>query len=206
MTGHGMILDAAGPHITHSEYSDRYCLVDLDRFANNNGITELGNLADGGFNVWGNSYPSDELPAGDTIVKFADVPFHFPSKERQRFNNVVCVGQSITFAEGTYVSMSVLGAAERRTADTLTFVTTTGTEVPVPLCLSDWWHGARTHFSNRLALRCTRVHYPRHVQRNILPSMWVHRAVFPIIRTHTIVLPDNPALHIFALTLERSDA
>jgi hypothetical protein len=184
----------------------RFHLVELDGFANNDGISTLSNTADGGFNVWGNSYPAEELPASGSIATFARVPFRFPRKDDGCANNVVCIGQTITFAEGEYCGMAILGAAERRSADVVTFLAAAGAEVRVPLRLSDWWPGARGHFGNRLALRCSRLHYPRHVQRDMSPALWVQRAAFPRIRTRQAVLPDHPALHIFGLTLTRTPA
>ncbi len=183
---------------------DRFYLVDLGSAANNKGISSRATLADGGFNVWGNSYPSEEMPAGEAIVEFGDFPFRFPGRQTRCADNVVCTGQRISFEEGIFCGMSVLGAAERRSANVMTFVADTGACRAVPLCLSDWWPGARSHFRNRLALRSSCLHYPRHIQTNMSPAIWVHSVAFASIRAGVAVLPDNPALHIFSLTLEFS--
>lgn len=183
---------------------DRLRTVDLGAAVNNDGISYASNTADGAFNVWGNTYPAEELPPSGTTVVVAGVPFVFPSKEDGRRNNVVCVGQVVEFNDDWYDGVSVLGAAERRTEDTMVFAATEGSARRAWLRLSDWWPEARSHFGNRLAFRCSRLHYPRHVQGNMAPALWVHRQRFRPVRTRAVALPDNPALHVFALTLRRA--
>lgn len=183
--------------------SSQMYFVDLINAMNNCGISRRDNLADGMFNVWGNSYPSDELPDSGAIVKFGEVTFRFPEKETRPVDNVVCVGQSIVLEDGIYFGLSILGAAERRSSDFVSFISSTGAKIDVPVCLSDWWSSSRGYFRNTLAVRCSCMHYPRHVQNNVFPALWIHHVALPNISTSLLVLPDNPALHIFALTLER---
>jgi len=184
--------------------NDDFVFVDLDHELNNTAITHAHNLSVGRFNIWKNSYPAEELPAGGATVSVAGVPFRFPPRVDGGNDNVVCDGQLLTLPPGRYDWIYVLGAAERRTEDHVYLHFTDGAVDPEWLRISDFWP-APPHFGEVEAFRCRQLHYPRHVQENVPPGMWRQRlAVTREAELARLRLPDNPAIHLFAMTLVRA--
>jgi len=187
-------------HVTH----EAFVMLDLASAFNNDGISYPENVADGGFNVWGNTFPADELPASRSVVEVAGVPFRFPPKEDGQLNSVVCRGQVLEVPPGLYDWIYVLGASERRSEDWVYLHYASGAVDPEWLRLSDFWPSA-PHFGEVAAFRCRHMHYPRHVQADMGPVMWRQRV--PVPRQEALQrlrLPDNVAIHLFALTCARS--
>ena len=52
--------------------------VDIARHRNNTAISAATETKAGAFNVWGNSFAAEYLPAGGSLVHVAGVPFRFP--------------------------------------------------------------------------------------------------------------------------------
>jgi len=183
---------------------DRWLPLDLAPLFNNDSISYASNLSDGSFNVWDNSFPAEELPASLSIVNVAGVPFRFPPKEDRQLNSVVCCGQQLAVPPNDYDWLYVLGAAERRTEDIVYLHYTSGAVDPEWLRISDFWPGAGPRFGEIAAFRCKHMHYPRHVQPGVEPVIWRQR--IPVTREEPLAsvhLPDNVAIHLFALTAVR---
>ncbi|MGH6689157.1 MAG: hypothetical protein ACREF4_00530 [Gammaproteobacteria bacterium] len=196
----GRPASALDPDTTTSDFA----CVDLTAFFNNDGISSAPNPADGAFNIRGNTFPAEELPPGGTLCAFHGIPFRFPPTDDGARNNVACVGQDITFPETRIAGFSVLGASDFRSEDDAHVRAPHGQTRRVHLGLSGFWPRSRASFGNRLALSCRRLHYPRHVQANMGPRLWIHSVAFAPVRSGALSLPDNPALHLFALTLKRT--
>lgn len=174
--------------------------VDLSRYFNNRGITTSDDLAGGAFNIWSNTFPADELPGGPT-VRSGRVPFCFPG-QGQGGDNLRCAGQLIDLPPGRYAWIYLLAAAERRTEDNVLLHYADGAVDPEWLRVSDFWPQTPARFGERHSLHCHSLHYPRHVQAPMGPAIWRERVPAPRESALTAVrLPDNPAIHIFALTL-----
>lgn len=175
--------------------------VDLDPYADNTGITTAERTAAGGFNIWGNTYPADQLPAAGP-VRVDGIPFRFPPAAPGRPDNVRCAGQFVDLPAGRYDWIQLLAAAERRTEDPLWLHYADGTVDPEWLRVSDFWPQTAARFGETPAFQCTRMHYPRHVDDKFGPSIWRQRV--PVPRStplRAVRLPDNPAIHLFAMTL-----
>jgi hypothetical protein len=117
-------------------------------------------------------------------------------------DNLRCRGQRIAIPPGRYDWVYALAAAERRTEDRVAVRYHDGTVRRGWLRVSDFWPETGARFGEVLAFRCASMHYPRHVQENMAPAIWRTRMALP--DPGVVVgldLPDNPALHIFALTL-----
>lgn len=185
-----------------SETAFPYCVhVELEYFFNNVGSTEQENLHLGGLNVWGNSFPSNELPEGDQIVYVTDVTFRFPPSTRGRRNNVVCAGQRIDLPAARYDWIYILACSERRTEDSVYLHYASGAVDPEWLRVSDLWPGSPPHFGEVEAIRCGSIHFPRHAQPRVEPVIWQQR--IPVPRQEELAairLPENIATHIFAMT------
>ncbi|MEU3756568.1 hypothetical protein AB0H17_28030 [Streptomyces olivoreticuli] len=175
--------------------------LDLTAFANNTGITTEDRLSDGAFNIWGNTFPAEELPAGGEIT-VDGIPFRFPAPAAGAPDNVRCAGQLLELPAGRYDWIHVLAAAERRTEDFVQLHYADGSVDPEWLRISDFWPQTGARFGESAAFSCTRLHYPRHVQRSMGPTIWRQRV--PVTRQReltALTLPDNPAIHVFAMTL-----
>jgi len=180
---------------------DGFLLLDLGPYFNNDAISRADNPGDGGFNVWGNSFPAASLPPGGAVVSVGQVPFRFPPSEDGQPNNVVCRGQLVPIPAGRYDWIYFLAAAERRTEDQVCLHYEDGAVDPEWLRVSDFWPGG-PHFGEVCAYRCPDMHYPRHVQPGVQACMWRPRV--PVTRATGLArlrLPDNEAIHLFAASL-----
>ncbi|MEU5690219.1 hypothetical protein [Actinosynnema sp. NPDC020468] len=178
-------------------------VLDLTDFLDCAGITPEDGLGTGAFNIWSNTFPAAELPARGSDVVVDGVPFRFPAEHPSGADNVRCARQLVPVPRGRYDWIHVLAAAERRTEDEVLLHFADGSVDAEWLRVSDFWPETPARFGESAAFRCTRLHYPRHVQRNMGPVIWRRRVAVP--REEDLValrLPDNPAVHVFALTLE----
>lgn len=175
--------------------------VDLAPFVDNRGIVAAVGSGGRGFNIWDNAFPADELPPAGGTCTVGGVPFRFPLAGAA--DNVRCLGQLVPLPAGSRPSwLSVLGAAERRAEDVLRLHYADGGVRSQWLRLSDFWPDTPPRFGDTQAYRCSRLLYPRHEQLNMAPTIWQQRV--PVTRPGEVIaveLPDNPAMHVFALTL-----
>lgn len=184
----------------------RFVMMDLTAHFNNDSISYRNKLSDGAFNVWGNSFPAEGLPVSGATVVVGRVPFIFPPKEDGAMNTVVSDGQVLETERALYDWIYFLGAGERRTEDWVYLHFARGVVDPEWIRISDFWPPGEPHFGETEAFRCPEMHYPHHVQLNLQPVIWRQRV--PVTRARElegIRLPINPAIHLFALTLVRTE-
>ncbi|MGH4033422.1 hypothetical protein ACQB60_31305 [Actinomycetota bacterium Odt1-20B] len=177
--------------------------VDLSGHRNNTAISAATDTKAGKFNVWGNSFAAEYLPEGKSLVHVANVPFEFPPV-LDGPDNVRCEGQFLTVPTCRYDWVHVLAASERRCEDTLQLNFADGSTDAEPLRVSDFW-GAPAWFGEIKAFESLVMHYPHHVQRGVPAVMWAQRV--PVTRRADLTgirLPRNIAVHVFAITLQRS--
>jgi hypothetical protein len=176
--------------------------VDLTDYFNNDGVSWACRTDDGSFNIWGNTFPAEELPPSGSVVDVGGVSFRWPDLSDAKPNNVRCLGQVIPLPEVTCTGIYLLGASERRTEDPVRLFLAGGAVVESWLALSDFWPETPARFGEVAAVRCSRMHYPRHVQHGMGPTIWRQwiRAPEPVPAV-AFGVPDNPAMHIFAVTV-----
>jgi hypothetical protein len=179
--------------------------VDISGHRNNTAISSATETRTGAFNVWGNSFAAEYLPGGGNLVDVAGVPFRFPPV-CEGPDNVRCAGQFLTVPAGRYDWVHVLAAAERRCEDTVELNFGDGSVDAEPLRVSDFW-AAPAWFGEIKAFESPVMHYPHHVQRGVSAVMWAQRV--PVTRRADLAgvrLPRNVAVHVFAVTLQRTEA
>lgn len=190
----------AEPPIANPDAADaRYATTDLARWFDSKGVAD-GPGEPAALNVWGNAFPAAYFPGGDTI-DVGGVPFRLATVGPQRFDNIRCDGQLVTFPVDRYDWIHVLGTSERRSEEPCALHFADGTVDPVTLRLSDFW-AASAAFGEREALTAPEMVYPRHVQRGVVGVLWAQRV--PVQRAaplRALRLPRSPAMHVFALTL-----
>ncbi|ADB33174.1 hypothetical protein Kfla_4127 [Kribbella flavida DSM 17836] len=174
--------------------------VDLAPHRNNVGSTPASGTRNGAFNIWGNSFPAEELPPPG-LCAVDQVVYDFPPTEPGTADNVRAAGQFVEVPAGRYDWLYVLGAAERRVEDELAFHFADGAVDFEQLRLSDFW--AAPAWFGETQVRATRsMHYPFHVQAGVPAMLWSQRV--PVTRRSVLSavrLPRNPAVHLFAATL-----
>ncbi|MFB9512703.1 hypothetical protein [Streptomyces purpureus] len=132
------------------------------------------------------------------------VPFEFPPV-CDGPDNVRCAGQFIRVPVGRYDWIHVLAASERRCEDTVELNFADSSVDAESLRISDFW-AAPAWFGEVRAFESLVMHYPHHVQRGIPAVMWAQRV--PVTRRADltgILLPRNVAVHVFAVTLQRTE-
>ncbi|WP_455402976.1 hypothetical protein [Streptomyces bambusae] len=182
-----------------------YDTVDISGHRNNTAISAATETGAGAFNVWRNSFAAEYLPAGGSLVHVDGVPFEFPPV-CEGPDNIRCAGQFIRVPEGRYDWIHVLAASERRSEDTVELNFADGSVDAEALRVSDFW-AAPPWFGEVRAFESLVMHYPHHVQRGIPAVMWAQRV--PVTRRAGltgILLPRNVAVHVFALTLQRTES
>jgi hypothetical protein len=185
----------------HPLAGGRAVSIDLTPHFSNVGVTKKSDLDSGRLNVWKNSFPAEELPRGSAIFQPAEVPFRFPDVGSGRLDNVVCVGQRIDLPPARYDWLYVLACSERRAEDVVYLHYASAAVDDEWLRVSDFWPGSPPHFGEFEAIRCRQMHFPRHVQPGVGPRIWQQR--IPVPRQEELAylrLPDNTAIHIFAMT------
>ncbi|MGW5876135.1 hypothetical protein ACWFMI_06210 [Nocardiopsis terrae] len=141
-----------------------------------------------------------------TESEVAGVSFVFPVGEAVGGDNVRCRGQVVEVPPGDYDWIYLLGAAERRTEDHVGLLYADGAERSEHLRMSDFWPETDTRFGEPLAFRTSAMRYPRHTHTPHAPSIWQQRSPVCVRgRLRALRLPDNPAMHVFAITLVQDD-
>ncbi len=177
-------------------------IVDLGAHFDNRGITAADELAEGAFNIWSNTFAAEELPEPGGLVELGGVRFRFPAPRADGMDNLRCAGQLIEVPGGRYDWIYLVAAAERRSEDVVHLHYADGSVDPEWLRVSDFWPETAARFGEQLAARGNRLHYPRHIQREMGPAIWRTRVPVPRhVSLAAIHLPDNPAIHVFALSL-----
>lgn len=169
-------------------------------------ITSAADKGAGRLNVWGNSLAAEWLPEPGGTVEVADVPFAFPACGDDGTDNVVCRGQPLAIDAVDCEWAHLLAAAERRVEDFVTLHYADGSADPEWLRVSDFW-AAPPAFGEMLAFESPVMHYPHHEQERVPGRVWAVRV--PVPRRQPLAgirLPVNPAIHVFACTLELAPA
>lgn len=178
-------------------------LIDISAHRNNLASTTVDDLAAGQLNIWRNSLPQDELPQGD-LLEMAGIPFSLPRFDGQVADNVRCSSQYVSCAPGAYDWLYLLVTSERRSEDHIAFHFIDGSVDFESLRVSDFWH-SEPAFGDKRAFGTEHMHYPFHVQPNLRGEVWFQRVpVSRMVPLAGLALPDNAAIHVFALTLVAS--
>jgi len=179
--------------------------VDISEHFNNIAVTSADQSGSGQFNVWRNSFAREYLPDGDLVTIVVDaITFRLCLNGSGAVapDNIRCDGQLVEVPRGRYDWIHLVAAGERRVEDDLSLHFAEGTVDFEHVRVSDFW-SAPAVFGESVALRTPVMHYPCHVQFGVDAVMWSQRV--PVARRGELVafrLPRNPALHVFAATLQ----
>ena len=186
-------------------------IFDLTEHFNNDGISSDQDRTDGDFTGTGQTYPEEDLPPSNTRVSYGGVPFAFPDKSDGALNNISLEGQRLFVTERCYERLFILGAADVTSLeDRMVVASGQETHHDLPLQLSSWRLGRNLKYGELPAIKCSGFHFPsQHVSTeklDITYGIWMQTISLPRITVTSILMPDNPGMHIFALTLEEEAA
>lgn len=189
---------------------DRNLILDLNSYFNNDGISFDTDRTDGDLNGHGWTYPAEDLPPSNSLVENDGVVFRFPCKEDGEDNNVVPEGQRIMVLQDVYEGLSLLGVSDRGYLDdVICFVFADGSKDETFFGLSAWNKPHDLKYGERVGIRCSGYHFPsKHVYTDRVGvdyGIWIQD--ISICASHPLVaieLPENPGMHIFAMTLRLS--
>jgi predicted alpha-1,6-mannanase (GH76 family) len=182
--------------------SGPYCPLDLSGDYDRDGVASLENPGEGNFDGLGWSYAAGLLPAaGPTTIE--GVPYEAPSTAGTDANFVEAAGQPLVPPAGSYAVAHVLGAAHGGSADaTATILYTDGSTDTVPLRLTDWASGPA--FGNTKAIAMPyRIRAGQGQDGPPVSIFGTTLALDPSKTVRWIVLPGDPRVEVYALTLDR---
>ncbi len=203
----------------------RSARLDLSTHFNNTGIAPDGRPAAGGLDGMGTSFRAESLPAPGATIVSEGTPFLFPGRDRESNDNIACEAQEIPLPPGPWETLHVLGMCDWRAfEEPLRLKAPDGTCLETRLGLSDAPRYQGLQYGERVALSCPLTAPDTSIplssligtpppgagyemkETRIEAGIW-HQ----VIRLHGprplsgLVLPDNPSMHLFALTLAAAD-
>ena len=195
------------------DYEDDYLILNLTHYFNSDGISSDEDRADGFFTANGYTYAEEDLPASNSILECDDVVFQFPDKSAGRDNNISLEGQKIPVPEDLYDTVYFLGAAEEISLrENIQFAFSDGGREEALLGLSGWGLGRELEYGESAAIQCEGYHIVRPVSYHrytdtlgLDHGIWMQSVSIPDRPLVGIELPDLPPMHIFAMTLHRTE-
>lgn len=180
--------------------ADGYCPLDLTGDYDHDGVASLADPAAGNFDGLGWSYAADLLPAPGPVT-LGGVPYQAPSTAGTDPNFVEASGQPLVVPAGSYAVAHVLGSAHNGSVDTTaTVVYADGSTASVALRLSDWAGGAA--FGNAKAIAMPyRIKAGKGQDGPAVSIFSTTVALDPSKQAKWIVLPTDPRVEVYALTL-----
>ncbi len=195
--------------------------VNLAPYFNNAGIASSCDPAADGLDGMGTILRAEDLPASGATVRCNGTSFVFPDKSDGAHDNIACEVQETPLPIGRYRALHVLGLCDwRATAEIVLLHSPDGSRTQAVLGLSDASHykglqyGEREAFMGQLIspdsltphvflFGITPPGEDYQMQETLIEAGIWHQVIelkeTPLL-SH-LVMPDNPSMHIFALTL-----
>jgi len=178
-----------------------YIKMDISGVYNNDGIAPEVKANDGNFDYKGFNYTASMWPdAGET--KILGIPFTLPDKEDGRNNNIACNGQEIEVPEGRYASIFLLCSATKDKAEEeVKLKFKDGSISSAQLNVTFW--NQEPQYNEKKALEFCHNMSPAGLQYLFT---YIFLQKIPAGNSKvlmSIILPDEPNIHIFSITLEK---
>jgi len=188
----------------------KFCKLYLEEYFNHKvigaeeDIKDASTLSDNEKN--GYFFYPDMLP--DSLEEFVidNVPFTFPDKSPQKYDNIICEEQTIVVPPNKYKMLCILGFCELGDfSEKVILQYDDGTHEEIEVYFLDWWRGFSWQYDIntgcKVALKANIYakvipHYIYYNKRIITNSNKVLRS---------IELPYSPNMHILGITLEYSN-
>jgi PKD repeat protein/glucose/arabinose dehydrogenase len=178
-------------------------VADLTPHLDNDGISQHANPGDGNFDNGGWVYAAETLPAAirdaGGPIEIDGVDYEFPSTADGELNNVTARGQTIQLPSGRYDELRLLGSAANGSFQAPATITyTDGSTLTAPLGFSDWAVAPR--YGEQVALPMPHRHDQNGDTGPAVSIFAQALAVDPDKDLATITLPDEPDMHVFAIS------
>lgn len=172
--------------------------VDISKLYNNDGISTAKAPMSGSLDKGGYSFPADEFPAdGNLTVNI--VRFHLANPMASK-NNISCTGQEVTLPKGDLSKIHVLATAVNGSfIEEMQVKCTDRTSYNVDFAISDWCIASQ--YNEQIGISFSRRNGPS--ASRIKCTIWQQTIYLKKNnKAASIMLPDNPDIHIFAMTVE----
>ena len=176
------------------------CLVDLGSERNADGTATVAAPAEGDFDGGGWSYDADLLPAAGPVT-WDGIAYQAPDPAGTAKNFVQARGQSLLLPTGAHPAIKLIATTHNGPVTAaLTIGYVDGTSTPIPVTIADWCGTASAGTTNVLAM----PHRIKAGQGVDGPPVSLFGLSLPIPegkQVRSITLPNDPRLHLYAVTL-----
>lgn len=179
--------------------------VDISSAFNQDGISTAANPGDGNLDNVGWSLAAEVMPPSGKVTKLAGVDFQMPDYTDGKLNNIEARGQELKVPTGQYHALYMLALAHnggQRSKLTINYAD--GSTQVVDLMVSDWCGGP--DYGEGVAIEMP-YRYDR--KGKSAPACRLFRLWWnldPAKTLTSITLPDNPNIHVFAISLGLPEA
>lgn len=174
--------------------------VPLDAHLNAHAATWNDERAAATLNAWGNTFPAEELPFGET-VELGGIPYRLPRKRRGGFDHVEALGQRIALTSADVDAIAVLCFGEMGDQRLRATLHGSGGSAPLQI-IAPGWLVPHDVVPGPGALACRHLHYGGYELDLLRPSAWSVRHALPrAMRVDRLELAEQPLVHVFAITL-----
>ncbi|WP_128895291.1 hypothetical protein [Longirhabdus pacifica] len=177
-----------------------YKYVELSNFVNNKGITTASSAKKSSFAFGGwYSLPREHFSKEMTLKE--DIPFQFHLEENA--DNMELEGQSILVETSHYDTLYILGASNNGNFyESLSFFQDDKLCYTVPIYFPDLTSNIPIHHE-KIAMTIPFMHNQFGDVHHSKAYLWLNTvSLEDCNRWNTIKFPDNPSIHIFAMTLK----
>ena len=200
--------EPAEPKAVAKDLGGGFAAIDLGEAFNSDGITSEADRNDADFDEWKQSFAAEELPdAGKLEPKGVKAAFLFPAKDPGKKNNVACGGQKIPVAAKAKQLLLLAAATDANQESKLTLHYADG-QATADLKVTDWCQAPA--FGEKAAVTCpSRVAIGvggENVRGKEKKETHIWAIAVPLDANRelkSIALPNNPKIHIFAMTLAK---
>lgn len=176
-------------------------MLDLEEHFNNDGISWDEDPLDGDLDYRRLSLPAEQLPATKAVVEWNGVQFLFPAKEDGKYNNIACYGQVISLPPAAYAKVHFLAAATNGVyQDNFVIRYEDGSEAAVRLKVPRLQ--GTPGFAGKIVLKVDHKHDTEGDTPMACNLYGLDIGLEAEKTAISLVLPDRPDIHIFAITLE----
>jgi len=177
-----------------------YTPLNIEKFFNNRGFTSKNDIAKGNLTLGNSSFPLDKFPLENPII-YKGIPFCF--YHNLYGDNIELSGQKITFPSLNSNKLHIIGNSSNGNLSDYIYILNQNnimSKVKIKLtCLTE----TTPFFNNECFWKFDYLHNPLEGSNINSGVLWyVSIDIKDVINFDSFEFPDNPFIHIFAITVE----